>query len=111
MSGLFLLAALAAIVYLMFWMVQNDGAKNIEDQKGLLRMTIPKSAAVPTEESRESKRRGNTVRRVDRQYIDLPPQRAPGSKSGRASKIAQMEDKDEIIHPLWQERRHPRPRP
>ena len=33
--------AVCAIVYIMVWSLRNEGVKDLEDQKGLLRMKAP----------------------------------------------------------------------
>jgi len=38
LSSLFLLFTLMLLVYLVYWLIQNDGAESISDQKGFLRM-------------------------------------------------------------------------
>ncbi len=84
MSGLFLLSALVALAYLMAWMIANDGAKRIEDQKGLLRMLVPRSDKVPVSVRRK--------RRLGAYEHPLFPDDAAAAP-------------EEIEHPLWRVRR------
>lgn len=84
MSGLFLLSALIALVYLMAWMIQNDGAPHIKDQKGLLQMLLPKPPGPPPRQRRR--------RRLGQYEHPLFPDDADAP--------------DEIVHPLWREPRN-----
>lgn len=111
MFALFLLSALGGVVYLMFWMIRNDGADRIEDQHGLLRMAMPKRAIVADEENSRPPKRGDRViqppkgRMRDRGApVPHPPKPAVDRKTAEAA------PEETIIHPLHRGR-HPRPRP
>ncbi|HEV2676390.1 MAG TPA: hypothetical protein VGV37_17825 [Aliidongia sp.] len=106
MFALFLLAALAGVVYLTFWMVQNDGAQRIEDQKGVLRMMAPATAAaVPEEDPKLAKRRGAFARPGGAKPTTRGPQTVRRLKTGAPDEDAATDIEEEIIHPLWQGRR------
>jgi hypothetical protein len=111
-SGLFLLAALMGIAYLMVWMVQNDDVSRIEEQKGLFRMTVPKdSAAISMERPEAPRRRGPFVRPAGPKLPDRSPVRSSSLKVEKEEETVAPEAEEEIVHPLWQRPRRPRQRP
>lgn len=56
-----LILAMAAVAFIMHWLVKNDGAPTIADQEGLLRMTPPADEA--SRDAEERRRRASTVNR------------------------------------------------
>lgn len=41
MESVVFVLAVVFILYIIYWSIQNDGAKNQSEQKGLLRMLVP----------------------------------------------------------------------
>ena len=106
MFAFFLLAALIGVVYLMFWMVQNDGADRIEDQRGLLRMALPKRVVATAEENPEPPRRGSRIVHPPKVRVqDRAPQAPPVSKPVMGRKATEVAAEETIVHPLFQGRR------
>lgn len=110
MLALFLLAALGGVVYLMFWMIQNDGVKQIQDQKGILRMALPKGVVAVSEENPKTAKRRSLVtppphRPQDHRLLGPPP-----PKPVMGGKTVTTAPEETIIHPLHRGR-HPRHRP
>ena len=126
MSGLILLCGLLALIYVLYWMIQNDSAGRIEDQSGLLQMTIPKGTAnrdatapqpvagraglrsgAPRQDTKAPPFRGRSA------LAGPSPRQAPLSRATpgeRGLPSADPSDEEEIIHPLWRGRRPPGPR-
>lgn len=107
MSGLFFLSALLGIAYLIRWMIQNDNASRIEDQKGWFSMTVPKDpTVVPASGPGMAKQRDHHARSI------AAPRPAPGRPPVRQPRgeVPGPGVEEEIIHPLWQGRR-PKHRP
>jgi len=111
MTSAFLLATVVAIIYLMVWMIQNDGARRIEDQKGLLRFIRPKGRPAEFKESPAAPAQPGPQSPSSRPRLDdrsrpqpvrprpkLPPAR--NLPAADASSVAE----EEIIHPLWRDR-------
>ncbi len=116
MSGLFLLTALIGIGLLIMWMIQNDDAVRIEDQKGLFRMLVPKdpsgaTAKAAPDDARPQGRRPSPGRPPSQHPLfaqnQQPPRPAPSRQPERPKA---PDEEEEIIHPLWQGRR-PKRRP
>ncbi|WP_404379875.1 hypothetical protein [Caenispirillum salinarum] len=56
-----LILAMGAVGFVMYWLVMNDGAPSIRDQKGLLRMVPPKDETARDEAA--ARERAATVKR------------------------------------------------
>lgn len=56
-----LILAMGGVACVMYWLVKNDGAPSITDQKGVLRMMPPHDDAAFVAE--EARRRASTVNR------------------------------------------------
>jgi hypothetical protein len=46
------------IVYVMIWSMRNDGAKSLRDQRGFIRMRVPKGAGPADQEGAAAERTG-----------------------------------------------------
>jgi hypothetical protein len=112
MSTTFLLAAILGLLYVIYWMIQNDRAATIADQRGWFRMrlSLPRAAGLakseirprrspPSEESgvppRSAKRSSRRVPRGGE--VGIPPVVDSGSLSASESETLQS---PEIVHPL-----------
>jgi hypothetical protein len=112
MTSAFLVATIVAIVYLMVWMIQNDGARRIEDQRGLLRFIRPKgqpaeaqkSPAAPAQPNGPPPPSGRSRR--DNRSRSQPIRPRPGHPPARNLPAADVpgDAEEEIIHPLWRGR-------
>lgn len=120
MSGFILLCGILALVYVLYWMIQNDAAPSIEDQRGLLQMALPKVAAAVAGEEAEPADRSRDRKRS---HAPGPAKPAPAAvdrltlekRSGSSRKAASTRstgdasEDGEIVHPLWRGRRRPTP--
>jgi hypothetical protein len=111
MTSAFLLATIVAIIYLMAWMIQNDGARRIEDQKGLLRFIRPKGQPAESQESsaapaQPGPRSPSSRPRLDDRSRPQPVRPRPGRPPARNLPAADVPGvaEEEIIHPLWRGR-------
>lgn len=110
MAALLLLSALAAIAYLIAWMIQNDGAQRIQDQKGLYRMLTPGSAEAAkrqqTISTQVSTPRRSTPhsRRSDALLASAPTPRPETAEDVDVTPSGSTAQQPEIVHPLARRR-------